>query len=115
MTPVPVEPEPTSQCTTFNDTYNLEGECFDSRPSPRDVPLVPLTDRIQGTPSQAVLAIRVQPDGSVSQVLPVRPSNDAEFTTAALLFAQGMRFNPAQKDGRTIVAWSQVVFHPKPR
>jgi serine/threonine-protein kinase len=115
MTPVPAEPEPTSQCADFNDTYNLAGECFDSRPTPRDVPLVPLTDQIQGTPGPAVLAIRVELDGSVSRVLPVRPSNNAEFTKEALLFARSMRFNPAQKNGRPIVAWTQQVFQPKPR
>ncbi len=111
----PPRPRQVSQCDEFNEAYNLRGECFDARPVPRVAPLVPLTAQIAAMPAEAILAIRVEMDGSVSRVLQVRPSNVAQFTILALRFAREMEFTPAQKDGRPIAAWTQLPLQPKPR
>jgi predicted Ser/Thr protein kinase len=109
-------PPPESQCTDFNpDSYNLNGECFDSRARPRDATLVPLTEDILTTPSNVVLAIKVLADGTVEQVLPVTPSDNAAFTVLALTFARDLDYVPAQKDGQSVTSWTQQVFHPKAR
>ncbi len=113
--PTPAPVRQVSQCEEFNETYNLRGECFDARPVPRVAPLVPLTAQIAGMPTEAILAIRVGADGSVSRVLQVRPSNVAQFTILALRFAREMQFTPAQKDGRPIAAWTQLPLQPRPR
>jgi hypothetical protein len=109
-------PPPESQCTDFNpDSYNLNGECFDSRARPRDATLVPLTEDILETPSNVVVAIKVRADGSVERVLPVTQSDNAAFTVLALTFARDLDYVPAQKDGQSVTSWTQQVFHPKAR
>ena len=105
-----------SQCSDFDpDSYNLNGECFDSRARPRQATLVPLTEDIVDPPSRAVLAIKIRADGSVERVIQVTPSDNAAFTILALNFARELEYVPAQKDGQTVTSWTQQVFHPKAR
>ncbi len=109
-------PPPVSQCTDFDpDSYNLNGECFDSRARPRETTLVPLTEEIIEVPSIAVLAIKVRADGTAETVIPVTPSDNTAFTILAINFALALDYQPAQKDGRAVTAWTQQVFHPKAR
>ncbi len=102
-----------TQCETFNNTdYNADGSCFDAQPRPKAATLVPLPPEIEGRPSPATLAIKVNIDGTVALVLPIAPSDDAAFTQAALQFANSIEYNPAQKNGQAVVGWTQQVFYP---
>ena len=102
-----------SQCETFNTTdYNADGSCFDSQPRPMAATIVPLTPEIQGRPSPATLAIKVNIDGTVALVLPITNSDNAAFTQAALVFAKSIEYNPAQKNGQAVVGWTLQVFYP---
>jgi hypothetical protein len=111
---VPAGPE--SQCSVFNrETYNRNGDCFDLAARPSVVTLVPLDDAIEGTPTPAVLAIRVLEDGTAETVLAVTPSDEPRFTILAMEFAQSIRYVPAKKSGGAVAAWTQQVFSPKTR
>ncbi len=104
-----------SQCDELNDSYNADGGCFDVQPRPLQATLVPLTSDIVGTPSQAMLGIKVNADGSVAQVVLITPSDNTAFNQAALRFANSIPYNPAQKDGQPITAWTKQLFFPGPR
>ena len=104
-----------SQCETLGPSYNADGSCFDRRPQPKVAPLVPLTADITGTPSQPIIGIKVRADGSVETVAVLTPSDNAAFTLLALEFAGSIEYNPAQKDGQPVTAWTQQIFHPAPR
>ncbi len=116
MQAIPVEPAPVvSQCESYDDTYNADGRCFDALPQLQDSPFVPLTSEIAGTPSQVTLLIEVRTDGSVGQVTLRIPSDDSQFTIAAINFARTLRYNPAQKDGDPVRALKQEVLLPGAR
>jgi TonB family protein len=104
-----------SQCEALGPSYNADGSCFDRQPQPKAAPLVPLTADVSGTPSQAIIGIKVKADGSVETVTVLTPSDDAAFTVLAVEFARSIEYNPAQKDGQTVAAWTQQVFYPGPR
>ncbi|MEE9534216.1 MAG: protein kinase [Acidimicrobiia bacterium] len=48
-----------SQCETLGPSYNADGSCFDRQPGPKVAPFVPLTADVTGTPSQAIIGIKV--------------------------------------------------------
>lgn len=104
-----------SQCETLGPSYNADGSCFDRQPRPKAAPFVPLTADVTGTPSQAIIGIKVRADGSVESVTVIEPSDDAAFTVLALKFAGSIEYNPAQKDGQPVTAWTQQLFYPGPR
>lgn len=104
-----------SQCEALGPSYNADGSCFDRQPQPKAAPFVPLTAEITGTPSQAIIGIKVRADGSVETVTVLTPSNDAAFTVLAVEFARSIEYNPAQKGGQPVVAWTQQPFYPGSR
>jgi hypothetical protein len=104
-----------SQCEALGPSYNADGSCFDRQPQPKAAPLVPLTADVTGTPSQAIIGIKVRADGSVEFVTVLTPSNDVAFTVLAVEFAKSIEYNPAQKDGQPVTAWTQQLFYPGPR
>ena len=104
-----------SQCATLGPSYNADGSCFDRQPSPKAAPFVPLTADITGTPSQVIIGIKVRADGSVETVTVLTGSDDGAFTVLALRFAESAEYNPAQKDGQPVTAWTRTVFFPGPR
>ena len=104
-----------SQCDALGPSYNADGSCFDSRPQPKVAPLVPLTADITGTPSQPILGIKVRANGSVETVIVLTGSDDGAFTVLAVEFARSIEYNPAQKDGQPVAAWTQQLFYPAPR
>jgi TonB family protein len=114
-TDLTVTMQPISQCELLNDSYNADASCFDSQPRPLVATLVPLTAEIQGTPSNATLGIKVNPDGSVAQVQIITPSDYDSFNILAVEFAQAIRYNAAQKDGQPVTAWTRIIFFPRPR
>ena len=102
-----------TQCEIFNSTdYNADGSCFDTQPRPKVATLVPLTPEIEGRPSPATLAVKVNADGSVALALVIGPSDNSAFTEAALLFARSIEYNPAQKDGQAVRGFTLQVFLP---
>jgi tRNA A-37 threonylcarbamoyl transferase component Bud32 len=113
--PTPRPVRPASQCEQFNNSYNLYDDCFDSAARPREAPIVPLTDEIEGVPSATVLVLRVEADGTVSQVLTLGSSNNPRFTILASQFATQLSFDPATRNGQAVRSWKQEVFQPAPR
>ncbi len=101
-----------SQCDDLNDSYNADGSCFDVMPRPLEVTLVPLTSAIQGSPKPATLGIKVNADASVARVVLITTSDNDAFNQAALIFAKSIKYNPAQKNGRPITAWTRQQFFP---
>ncbi len=104
-----------SQCEELGASYNVDGSCYDRRPQPKVAPLVPLTADITGTPSQVIIGIKVREDGSAETVTVLTPSDDGAFTVLALEFARSIEYNPAQKAGQPVAAWTQQPFFPEPR
>ncbi len=112
---VAVEMTLISQCEDLGESYNADGSCFDVQPRPLEATLVPLTAAIQSRPSPATLGIKVNADGSIAEVRIVTLSDNAAFTAAAIQFANSIAYNPAQKDGQPVVAWTRQLFFPGPR
>ncbi len=104
-----------SQCVDLNDSYNADGSCYDVMPRPLEPTLVPLTSDIQGRPSVAIVGIKVNADGSVARVALITTSDNTAFNQAALLFAKRIKYNPAQKNGQPITAWTRQQFFPGQR
>jgi hypothetical protein len=55
----------------------------------------------------------VNADGRARTVQSLRPSSDAEFTLLAIEYGKTMEFNPAQKEGKPVAAFTQVQLFPK--
>jgi serine/threonine protein kinase len=106
-----------SQCEEFDEqTYNRNGECFDSRARPRrDMsPFVRLDTTVPRTPTlPAVLAVRVAPDGTPRAIVVTSPSDVPEFTLLAIKTAKNMVYEPAVRRGRRVLAWTRVELHPE--
>ncbi|HEU5155210.1 MAG TPA: protein kinase, partial [Gemmatimonadales bacterium] len=62
--------------------------CYDKPPLPAGPSRVPLTDDITGTPSPAVLLVKVSADGRTVSVQTNTPSNSRAFTDLAVAFAK---------------------------
>lgn len=115
-TPVPAEEPPASQCTAFDDTYNVNGECFDSTPRlPASVsPFVALDATVPRRPTRpAILVVQVRPDGSAATILPKDPTDVPQFAILAVAFAKNLTYQPARKNGQPVMAWAQFVFYPQ--
>ncbi len=64
-------------CTVPSPANRYGRACYDKPPLPTGPSRVPLTDDITGTPSPAVLLVKVSADGRTVIVQPNTPSNDA--------------------------------------
>jgi len=85
--------------------------CWDTRPVPRAALAIPWS----GTgkpPSQPTFWVRVSEGGTVLDVQPIATSSDAKFSLAALDAAKTFTFDPAQKNGRPVEAWTQIAIRP---
>ena len=78
-------------------------------------PLVPLNERIVGMPTGVVLWVKVSMDGRPLSFQIVRHSRDPQFDRLAAGFAMSITYNPAQKNGQPVEAWSQVRLLPQSR
>ena len=58
----------------------------------------------------AILNVRVQIDGTASEVVIRIPSDVPEFTLLAIQFAKGIPYDPAMKNGQPVAGWAQVAF-----
>ncbi|HXY70571.1 MAG TPA: protein kinase [Gemmatimonadales bacterium] len=90
---------------------NPNRACFDTRPQLLASPTIPWTG--QGKPpTPATFWIQVGTTGAIEKVVPLQTSNQSDFSTAALAAAQTLKFNPAQKGGQPVEAWTQVPISP---
>jgi hypothetical protein len=98
-----------AQCR--NPGYNPNHVCWETRPAPLAAPTVPWQG--QGAlPTPPTFWIRVSEAGAVLDVRPVATSSDAGFSVAALNAAKTLQFNPAQKGGHPVPAWTQIAVMP---
>jgi TonB family protein len=108
--------EPKSDgCAVPGPSYNKGATCWDTPPRALVAPLVPLNDRVQGTPPAVILWVQVSEDGRPTSLQMVRGSGDDQFDALARGFAMSITYNPAQKDGRPVEGWVQMRLLPKPR
>jgi len=87
--------------------------CYDSPPLPIGTTRVPVPPEVSGTPSVVILLVKVSKGGRTMAVRTRNPSNEAAFTRAAEVFAQGMEWSPARRDGRAVDGWTQAAFSPE--
>jgi TonB family protein len=99
-----------AQCR--NAGYNPRQVCWDTRPAPLSPLALPWSG--QGMPTPATFWVQVSATGAAERVQPLATSSDTEFSRAALAAAQTMKFNPAQKKGQPVEAWTQIAIIPQP-
>jgi serine/threonine-protein kinase len=102
-----------SSCDQFGPTYNQDNACFDTRPAPLTAPYVTLAPDATETPRLAILLVKVSREGETLEARVFVGSNVASFTSAALDLAKGLRWNPAQKNGEAVDAWTQLQVLPQ--
>ena len=102
-------------CAAPGPSYNKGDACWDTPPRALVAPLVPLNERVQGTPLPVVLWVQVSEDGRPTSLQMVRGSGDDQFDALARGFAMSITYNPAQKDGQPVDGWVQMRLLPKPR
>lgn len=86
--------------------------CFDQRPRPLSAPLVVRPDGVPETVEASLYWVRVGADGSVNEVRLLKSSGDGAFDVAAREVALAGWWQPAQKDGAPITAWTQMSYRP---
>ena len=102
-----------ASCDQFGPAYNQDNACFDTRPAPLTAPYVTLAPDATETPRLAILLVKVSRDGGTLEARVFVASNVATFTNAALDLARGLRWNPAQKNGEAVDAWTQLQVLPQ--
>jgi hypothetical protein len=102
-------------CAAPGPNYNKGDACWDAPPRALVAPLVPLNDRVSGTPPPVILWVRVSEDGRPVSLQMVRGSGDDQFDALARGFAMSITYNPAQKDGKPVDGWVQMQLLPKAR
>ena len=65
------------------------------------------------TPRLAILLVKVSREGETLEARVFVGSNVPTFTNAALDLAKGLRWNPAQKNGEAVDAWTQLQVLPQ--
>jgi hypothetical protein len=95
-------------CALPGDNYNKDNACYDRPASPTVAPLVPLDDRIVGTPSYVQMWVRVSDDGRGLSFQFITHSSDPLFDRLAAGYAMTITYNPAQKNGKPVEGWSRV-------
>jgi len=93
-------------------TYNQDGGCFDTRPTPLTAPFIFLAADAE-MPRRAILLVHVSADGATLEVRPFSPSNVESFNIQAQDLATHLRWSPALKDGDPVEAWVQLQVLPQ--
>jgi hypothetical protein len=94
-----------AQCRTPG--YNPNHACWDTRPTPLVAPTIPWHGT--GTPpTPPTFWVRVSDAGTVLDVQPKTTSSDEGFSIAAQNAVKDFKFNPAQKNGQPVEAWTQI-------
>jgi serine/threonine-protein kinase len=115
IAPLPKEVPKPLDCTVPGPANRFGRACYDKPPRPDGSARVPLTDVVQGTPSPAVLLVKVSVDGKTLVVQANQPSNDPVFEDLAQSFARQLKWIPAQKNGAPVEGWTQFAFYPADR
>jgi hypothetical protein len=99
-------------CGEPGPAYNSGGICFDSRPVAQMATTIPIPADAPMMPREAILYVKVSRDGATLDARVFSPSNDATFNEHALDLAKIVRWNPAQKNGEPVEAWTQLRVVP---
>lgn len=102
-------------CGLPGPNYNKDDACYDTPARAMVAPLVPLDDRIAGTPKDVVMWVKVSEDGRGLTFQIIQHSDVPLFDRLAASFALSIRYNPAQKNGRPVESWSRLRLLPQPR
>ena len=111
----PAAPAGALDCSAPSPANRYGRACYDKPPLPDGPSRVPLTDDITGTPSPAVLLVKVSADGRTVSVQTATPSNSRAFTDLAVAFAKQLKWQPAAKKGTPVEGWTQFAFYPSER
>ncbi len=106
---------PEDVCGNPGPSYNKNDACYDTPAKATVAPLVPLDDRIQGTPTPVLMWVKVSEDGRALSFQIITHSSDPLFDRTAAGFVMQILFNPAQKAGRPVEGWSRLRLLPQPR
>ena len=93
-------------------SYNQDGGCFDTRPTPLTAPFIFLQPEAE-MPRRAILLVHVSADGATLEVRRFSPSNVESFNIQAQDLATHLRWSPALKDGNPVEAWVQLQVLPQ--
>ena len=110
--PVPRAAPRVDPCGEPGPAYNPGGICFDSRPIAQMATTIPIPADAPMMPREAILYVKVSRDGGTLEARVFSPSNDATFNEHALDLAKIVRWNPAQKNGEPVEAWTQLRVVP---
>ena len=110
--PVPRAAPRVDPCGEPGPAYNSGGICFDSRPMAQMATTIPIPADAPMMPREAILYVKVSRDGGTLDARVFSPSNDATFNEHALDLARIVRWNPAQKNGEPVEAWTQLRVVP---
>ncbi|HXV91155.1 MAG TPA: protein kinase [Gemmatimonadales bacterium] len=99
-------------CGDPGPAYNPGGICFDSRPMAQMATTIPIPADAPMMPREAILYVKVSREGGTLDARIFSPSNDATFNEHALDLAKIVRWNPAQKNGEPVEAWTQLRVVP---
>jgi len=110
--PVPRPAPRVDPCGEPGPAYNPGGICFDSRPMAQMATTIPIPADAPMMPREAILYVKVSRDGGTLDARIFSPSNDATFNEHALDLARIVRWNPAQKNGEPVEAWTQLRVVP---
>jgi serine/threonine-protein kinase len=99
-------------CGEPGPAYNPGGICFDSRPIAQMATTIPIPADAPMMPREAILYVKVSRDGATLDARVFSPSNDPVFNQHALDLARVVRWNPAQKNGEPVEAWTQLRVVP---
>jgi len=102
-------------CSAPSPANRYGRACYDKPPLPDGPSRVPLSDDITGTPSPAVLLVKVSADGRTVSVQTSTPSNSRAFNDLAVAFAKDLKWQPAAKNGKAVEGWTQFAFYPSER
>jgi serine/threonine protein kinase len=100
-------------CTQFGTDYNLNGSCFDSRPTPLGSLIIQLPPDAVDIPRPTILLVHVSADGETLDARVFSKSNMESFDAQALDLAKSMKWSPARKDGNAVESFAQVQVVPR--
>ncbi len=99
-------------CAEPGPVYNVNNVCFDTRPLALTSTRIPIAPDAP-LPRLTILFVKVSRDGRTVEARVFGHSNDPVFDQRALDLAKLLRWNPAQKSGEPVEAWTQLQVVPE--
>src|SRR5690606_32821348 len=87
-------------------------QCFDERPSPREVPFVAVPDGEARPERGTIFWVQVSARGETAGLRTRRESGSAAFDRAAAEFARRLSWAPARKAGAPVAVWVPLEVRP---